>query len=285
MEIFREVLKRAEHEGIMDPRLVAPKSGDTTKEWDLKKLRLPPILMNLPENLIYDLQKIMENIHQICELTSVQIIGFTSAIPNQGTSSVITLLSLLMAAREKLSYENVDNQINGKNGKNGGNGGNGKNSIRHGVLVMDGQLRHPSLHSKFGLAQSGGILEVLENELPTNGLIKRIDSSGLKIVTTGVSNNFNLAQSHIEKLYTMLSNARRHVRFIFIDIPPVLAYSEGISLSHLCDGVILVIQASDNRWEVVNEARRLLERAGVNIIGGIINRREYFIPDWVYKII
>lgn len=279
MEIFQKVLKKAEHEGLMDPRLLAPKPGAKVKDWDLKKLRLPPVLMNLPENLIYDLQKIMENIHQICELTSVQIIGFTSAIPNQGTSSVITLLSLLMASREKLSYENVDEQINGKNV------GNGKDSIRHGVLLMDGQLRHPSLHNKFGITQSGGILEVLENDLSTNGLIKRIDSSALKIVTTGASNNFNLAQSHIEKLYTMLSNARRHVRFIFIDIPPVLAYSEGISLSHLCDGVILVIKAGDNRWEVVNEACRLLERAGVDLIGGIINRREYFIPDWVYKII
>jgi len=279
MEIFREVLKRAEREGIMDPRLVAPRSGDTTKEWDLKKLRLPPILMNLPENLIYDLQKIMENIHQLSELTSVQIIGFTSAIPNQGTSSVITLLSLLMAAREKLSYENVDEQLNGKNG------GNGKNSVRHGVLVIDGQLRHPSLHQKLGLSQSGGIMEVLENELSTNGLIKRIESSALRVVTTGVSTNFNLAQSHIEKLYTMLTNARKHVRFIFIDLPPVLAYSVGISLSHLCDGVILVIQASDNRWEVVKEARRMLERAGVNLLGGIINRREYFIPNWIYNII
>jgi Mrp family chromosome partitioning ATPase len=233
--------------------------------------------MNLPENVIHDLQKIMENIHQICELTSVQIIGFTSAIPNQGTSSVVTLLSLLMAAREKLSYENVDEQLSGKNG------GNGKNAIRHGVLLMDGQLRHPSLHNKFGLAQSGGILEVLENELSTNGLIKKIDSSALKIVTTGVSNNFNLAQSHIEKLYTMLSNARKRVRFIFIDIPPILAYSEGISLSHLCDGVVLIMQAGEIRWEVVQETRRLLERAGVQIIGGILNRREYFIPNWIYN--
>jgi len=279
MEIFQQVLKKAEHEGLLDPRLMAAKSGKKVRDWDRKKLRLPPVLMNLPENMIYDLQKIMENIHQICELTSVQIIGFTSAIPNQGTSSVVTLLSLLMAAREKLSYENVDEQLNGKNG------GKGKNSIRHGVLLMDGQLRHPSLHNKFGLSQSGGILEVLENELSTNGLIKRINSSALKIVTTGVSNNFNLTQSHIEKLYKMLSNARKHVRFIFIDIPPVLAYSEGISLSHLCDGVIFVIQASDNRWEVVQEARRLLERAGVNIIGGIINRREYYIPNWIYNII
>ncbi len=279
MEIFQQVLKKAEQEGMIDPRIAATMSGKKIQDWDLKKLRLPPILMNLQEEVIHDLQKIMENIHQISELNSIQIIGFTSAIPSQGTSCVVTLLSLLMAAREKLSYENVDEQMNGNNG------GNGKNEIRHGVLLIDGQLRHPSIHQKFGLSQSGGIMEVLENELSTNGLVKRIERSALKVVTTGVSNNFNLAQSHIEKLYTMLSNARKRVRFIFIDLPPVLAYSEGISLSHLCDGVILVIQASDTRWEVVKEARRLLDRAGVNLVGGILNRREYYIPDWIYRLV
>jgi Mrp family chromosome partitioning ATPase len=216
----------------------------------------------------------MENIYQISELRSTQVIGFTSAIPNQGTSIVITLLALLMAAREKLSFEHIDKQMNG---------GNGKGAVRQGVLLIDGQLRHPSLHHKFGLRQSGGILEVLENELSTNGLIKRIDSSALRIVTTGVSNNFNLAQNHLDKLNTMLNNARQRVRFIFIDIPPVLAYSEGISLSHLCDGIVMVMRAGETRWEVIQEARRLLERAGVDLIGGILNQREYFIPNWVYK--
>jgi Mrp family chromosome partitioning ATPase len=260
----------------MDPRLAASIYGKKSRFWNLNKLPLPPILMTMPESVIYDLQKIMENIHQICDSKSAQIIGFTSAIPNQGTSSVISLLSLLMAAREKLSYEQIDEQKNG---------GNGRNLLRHGVLLIDGQIRNPSLHHKFGLPQSGGILEVLENELPTTGLLKCIESSALKIVTTGVSQKFSLAQNHLDKLNTLLNNARQRVRFILIDIPPVLAYSEGISLSHLCDGVVMVMQAGEIRWEVIQEARRLLEKAGVEVIGGILNRREYFIPNWIYRII
>ena len=74
MEIFQQVLKKAEHEGMMDPRIAATMSGKKYEGWDLKKLRLPPILMNLPEDVIHDLQKIMENIHQISELKSIQVI-------------------------------------------------------------------------------------------------------------------------------------------------------------------------------------------------------------------
>jgi Mrp family chromosome partitioning ATPase len=274
MDIFQQVLKKAENEGQMDPRLVAAMSGKKSRFWNVKKLPLPPILMTLPENVIYDLQKIMENIRQISESKSAQIIGFTSVIPNQGTSSVISLLSLIMAAREKMSFEQVQKQ------KKGGNGGN---SHQHGVLLIDGQIRNPSLHHKFGFQQSGGILEVLENELDSGKLVKSIEYSALKIVTTGIFKNFHLAQNHLEKFMALLNNARRRVRFIFIDLPPVLAYSEGISLGRLCDGVVLVMQAGEIRWEVMQEARRHLERADIPIFGGILNRREYFIPSWVYR--
>jgi Mrp family chromosome partitioning ATPase len=274
MDIFQEILKKAENDGQLDPRLADSIAGRKSRFWNIKKLPLPPVLMTLPEKAIYDLQKIMENIRQIGESKTAQIIGFTSAIPNQGTSSVLSLISLLLAAREKMSYEQVQKQRNGDNGKY---------PYQHGVLLMDGQLRNPSIHHKFGLPQSGGILEVLENQLPTNRLMKSIESSALKIVTTGIYKNFHLAQNHLEKLDQLLMNARRRVKFIFVDIPPVLTYSEGISLSRLCDGVIMVMQSGDIRWEVMQEARRYLERAGIQIYGGILNRREYHIPSWVYK--
>ncbi len=274
MDIFQQVLKRAGKEGQMDPRMAADMSGKKIQYWNIKKLPLPPILMNLPENVISDLQKIMENIHQISESKSAQVIGFTSAIPNQGTSSMISLLSLLMAAREKLSYEQVQQRKNGCN-----NGYKYKN----GILLIDGQVRNSSLHDKFGLQQSGGIQEILENEFQSIRLIKSLESSALTIVTSGIHKNFLLTQNYLDRLNSLLSNARQRVKFIFLDIPPLLAYSEGISLSRLCDGVVLVMQAGKIRWEVMQEARRQLERAEIPIFGGILNRREYYIPSWVYK--
>jgi Mrp family chromosome partitioning ATPase len=274
MDIFQQVLKKAENEGQMDPRLVEAMSGKKARYWNVKKLPLPPILMTLPESVIYALQKIMENIRQVSETKSAQIIGFTSAIPRQGTSLMISLLSLLMAAREKLTYEQVEQKK--KNPQE-------NFQEKHGVLLMDCQLHNPSLHHKFGLQQHGGILEVLENKLPSGKLVKSIESSALKIVTTGVYKDFHLAQNHLENFKSLLNNARKRVRFIFIDLPPVLSYSEGVSLGRLCDGIVLVLQAGNTRWEVLQEARRHLERADIPILGGVVNRKEYNIPSWVYK--
>ena len=271
MDIFEQILKKAEHEGQMDPRLAEALSGKKTIYWNVKRLQLPPIMTTLPENVIYALQKIMENIRQVSESKSVQIIGFTSAIPNQGTSTMISLLSLLMAAREKMSYEQV--QEKNKNSQE-------NFQLKHGVLLIDCQIHNPSLHHKFGLQQIGGILEVLENELQSAKLVKSIESSSLKVVTTGVCKDFQLNPNHLEKFKSLLDNAKKRVRFIFIDLPPVLAYSESISLSRLCDGIVLVMR-EDNRWEVLQEAHRHIEQADIPILSGVVNRKEYVIPSWV----
>ena len=76
---------------------------------------------------------------------------------------------------------------------------------------------------------------------------------------------------------------RPFLYFIFIDIPPLLEYAEGITLSKLCDGVVLNVKSGSTRWESVQEAKGLLEKANVNILGTILNRRKSYVPDWVSK--
>ena len=72
MDIFEQILKKAEHEGQMDPRLAEALSGKKTIYWNVKRLQLPPIMTTLPENVIYALQKIMENIRQVSESKPVR---------------------------------------------------------------------------------------------------------------------------------------------------------------------------------------------------------------------
>ena len=176
----------------------------------------------------------MENIRLIAESKSMQIIGFTSAVPEQGTSTLTALLSLLMAAREKTAFDETQQPEDLKRDK--------KEIRQLGLLLIDGQIRHPTLHKKFNLTQRGGLVEILENET-TDKAIKSVPHSPLKMVTSGMVNNFNLTQNHLLKLSALLKNMKNKIEFVFMDIPPILAYSEGISLSRLCDGVILVVRA------------------------------------------
>ena len=279
MDIFQEALTKAKEEGKIDPRLLPwdkPKSDSgKTKITITKNVQMPPQLMMLTDDVIDDFLKTIENIRIEAETKSLHIIGITSAVQGHGTSTFTAILALIMAVIERANFNQID--LDDFRTKKAGD------TPKPGVLLIDAQLRNPSLHNKLEVIKRGGLVEILENEIPFKKSIKRINDTDLKFISIGENNNFHLTPRHMEKLKSYLEILKTKIEFILLDIPPILQYSEGIALSKLCDGIILVIQAGETRWEVVQQAKRLLDKAHVNLIGGVLNRRKFYISNWAYK--
>jgi Mrp family chromosome partitioning ATPase len=49
------------------------------------------------------------------------------------------------------------------------------------------------------------------------------------------------------------------------------------------DGVVLVVEAEKTRWPVAENVRDKIKGSGGNILGIVLNKRRYYIPEWVYK--
>ena len=60
-------------------------------------------------------------------------------------------------------------------------------------------------------------------------------------------------------------------------------YPEGLALSRLCDGVVLVVKAGNTRFEAIKNASQVLKNSGVRVLGGVLNQRKYHIPELFYK--
>jgi protein-tyrosine kinase len=69
------------------------------------------------------------------------------------------------------------------------------------------------------------------------------------------------------------------------DLTAPLASPEGLHLAKVLDGVVLVLEAEETRWQVAQSAQRLLENAQVRIIGTVLNKRRHFIPDKIYRLL
>jgi succinoglycan biosynthesis transport protein ExoP len=76
---------------------------------------------------------------------------------------------------------------------------------------------------------------------------------------------------------------KRTYSFTVFDMPPVLEENSAVRLAGLLDGVILVVEAERARWEVVQRAKGLLEQAKANMLGVVLNKRRYYVPEWVYR--
>ena len=168
MDIYEQVLKKAREEGRIDPRLLPwdKVKMDKDKSHPLldSKLHLPPQLLTLPQNVLVDTQKILENIYVMAKTRKIQVIGFTGAAPHQGTSSLLAILSLLMAAREKKSFERNNQKKDAINPK----------PRQLGVLLIDTQFKFPSLHQKFGLQIRGGLIEIFEKMQSSRYYFKKV---------------------------------------------------------------------------------------------------------------
>jgi len=279
MDFFQEALRIAREEGKIDPGLIpwekpAPAAGKK-KRSITDTIKLSPYLGKLSDQVIDDFKKTIENIRIEAQSRSLHVIGISSAVGGQGTTTFTAILALMMAAIEQTNLS----QVNEKDIK----AIMGGDVPKPGVLLIDAQLRFPALHYKFEVLNRGGLTGILEKEIPFVKGIRKINDTGLMFINTGDTANFHLAPKHLEKLKHYLDILKTKIQYVLLDIPPLLEYAEGITLSKLCDGLILVIEAGETRWEVVQQARRLLERAQVDLIGGVLNRRKYYISNWAYK--
>ncbi len=280
MALIQDVLKKAREEGKIDSGIL-PWDLSTTdtivrevskKEHKIERgsLALP---FNVSEEYLNDILRVIENMQIVAKEEGVRVIGIASAVPSQGTSALAAIISFLTAAK---GIEQVDASSDG-NSKSIEN--------RSAVLLVDAQLRHPTLHNIFKVTHKPGLVEVLSGKCSQDGVIKNTSNSDLKLLAAGEIGGGVLADVDPGKFKSFLDLVKTEFEFIFLDIPPLLHYAEGITLSKLCDGVILVVRAGQTRLEVVEEAKRSLKNAHVNVLGTILNRREFYIPERLYKLL
>ncbi len=71
--------------------------------------------------------------------------------------------------------------------------------------------------------------------------------------------------------------------YVVLDAPPVHGFSECLALCTKVDGVVLVIASGKTREHVALSAKKQVEEAGGKLLGVVVNKRRYYIPDCIYR--
>jgi len=71
--------------------------------------------------------------------------------------------------------------------------------------------------------------------------------------------------------------------FILLDCPALSVSDETAFLAPEADGVMVVVEADRTKQEQIQNAQQTIERADANLLGFILNKRQYTVPDWLYK--
>ena len=151
------------------------------------------------------------------------------------------------------------------------------------ILLVDANISNPSLHSTFGLPQEPGLMDYLLKdytllETAVTSHLPNLDLIPLGEIDVQVTSPFDL-----NRFTEFIEEANQNYDFILFDSSPALHSSHCRTLSVKVDGVVSIAEANVTRWEVLLELKKQLERDGAKLVGGVLNKRRFVIPKWVYK--
>lgn len=140
------------------------------------------------------------------------------------------------------------------------------------VLIVDADLRRPSVHTKLSLPNESGLSDVLVGVAKLDDAIKPTDHAGVWVLTSGhpAPNPVGLLQSaNFDKL---LERVRGQYDFVVVDGPALRSIVDGVVLGIKTDGTVLVINSQKSDSRAVNTALSKLRSVGsVNLIGVVLN--------------
>ncbi|MCU0228764.1 MAG: AAA family ATPase [Bryobacterales bacterium] len=165
----------------------------------------------------------------------------TSAAPAEGKSTVATAIAISHAAKGKR------------------------------VLLIDGDLRRPSIADKLGISTRQGVVDVCLRGAPWRELVHPMaELPNLQVLPTGACNR-RAIDSFAPALSDLLAEATVEYDLVIVDSPPLLGFPEPLHVASLVDGVLLVALSGSTNRKALQMAIGQLRRIGAQTLGVVLN--------------
>ncbi len=144
-------------------------------------------------------------------------------------------------------------------------------SYRRKVLLIDADLRKPSIDKIFHIDAASGLVEGLEAQ-STRKLVVRHVSANLAVLPAGRPTSDPMAALTSDRMRQLVEEARRSFDWVIIDTPPLMLLPDAHLLSSLVDGAVLVVKAASTSHEMVKRTADAIGRA--RILGVVLNQAD-----------
>lgn len=146
------------------------------------------------------------------------------------------------------------------------------------VVVLDADLRSPTIHRFLGLRPRKGLVNLLNSETEVGSVVMETFIPRLSILPAGEKPKNACELLTSKKLGEIVATLKSQFDFVIIDTPPVLAFSETVPICKQADGVILVIEVNRTKKRPVRRALELLQDC--NVLGFVMNKEEVVGSDY-----
>lgn len=196
--------------------------------------------------------KLRTNIELSAVDAPIQAVMVTSANPAEGKSTTASNLAVVYAQADKK------------------------------VLLIDADLRKPTLHHYLMLSNRSGLTNLLTGQVSRLEAVQHTQVHNLEVLTSGPvpPNPSELLSS--KKMESLMEEFRKEYDIIIMDTPPVNAVADAQIVSTLCDGVLLVLHSGAVKKEHALRAKQSLEHAKARILGVVLNNVDRKLTEGYY---
>ena len=153
------------------------------------------------------------------------------------------------------------------------------------ICVVDANLRTPTLHEYFRIEKGAGFADAIRDSRPLREFARRAWGGNLWFISAGAVGREPNGALNPARLRARFSELREEFDFILIDTPPSSSYADAVLLGKLADGIILVVSSNSTRREPARIAKESFEAAKIPMLGAVLNKRTYPIPEAIYRML
>lgn len=182
-----------------------------------------------------------------------KVLLITSALPKEGKSSTSVNLAIVLAQKGSR------------------------------VLLVDGDMRRPSLHRVLGVSREVGLSSLLDGTAAEEkAILPAPDFPNLFVLPAGPSPSNPVELLDSDSLRKLLKTWRDQYDYVIIDSPPTLSLTDAVVISPETDAVIVVIRSGETTKDAVRRTRDTLLQVNARIIGIVMNAVDLSSPDLYY---
>lgn len=151
------------------------------------------------------------------------------------------------------------------------------------VCLVDANFQAPSLHEYFGMENLKGLAEATVESGPIQNFAQQIPEPDLWLISSGKAAAQLRFPAMADGLRVRIEELRETFKYVVIHSGPLRLETSSMLLSRWTDGVVLVLEANTTRRDSARRVKEMLDAAGVNLLGVILNNRTFPIPDAIYR--
>jgi capsular exopolysaccharide synthesis family protein len=171
----------------------------------------------------------------------LQTLLATSTAPDEGKSTTIANLAVTMAQAEQR------------------------------VILVDCDLRRPTLHTLFELPNETGLTSLILAQEDAEIPLQETGVAGLSLLASGPLPPRPADVLGSRRMEAVIARLRTEADIVLFDTPPVVAVIDAAVLATKVDGVLLIFQANQTNRDRARQARQILEKVKANIVGVVLN--------------